>query len=145
MLTSPYPVPPFRWHTIILVTTWAVGGLVAPWIITFPPVTYQGFGLVASYGWGVMFGVGALLIAVAHAREDYRIELPGTGLVLGGLLVYLMLSWHQVGTGSIGAGSRAIILVPVVGERAARIIRLWSHHRSMRRLQRVARGADGTD
>lgn len=143
MLSSPYPVPPSRWHTALLVASWAVGGAVAPWILTFPPVTYQGFGLVASYGWGVMFGAGALLIALANARAEYRIEVPGVGLVLGGLTIYLILSWGQVVTGSTGSGSRALILIPFVGVQLARLLRLMGHHQRIQALQRIARGSDG--
>lgn len=143
MLSSPYPVPPSRWHTVILAASWTIGGIAAPWILTFPPVSYEGLGLVASVGWGVMFGIGAVLIAAANVREEYRLELPGIGLVLGGLAVYLILSWHQTLTGSTGSGARAIILVPFAGVMLARGLRLWSHHRSMRRLERVARGSDG--
>src|SRR5699024_6281622 len=145
MLSSPYPVPPSRWHTAILVVSWIVGGLTAPWIIGFPPITYQGLGLVASYGWGVMFGVGAVLIALANAVEEYRIEIPGIALALGGLVVYDILSWHQVATGSTGSGSRALIFVPFMGVLLARLLRLLGHHRKIRGLQRIARGADGAD
>lgn len=143
MLSSPYPVPPSWWHTALLVTVWTVGGLVGPWILAFPPMTYQGFGLVASYGWGVMFGAGALLIALAHARAEYRIEVPGVGLVLGGLTIYLILSWGQVVTGSTGSGSRALILIPFAGERMARLLLLLMHHQRIQALQRIARGSDG--
>lgn len=143
MLSSPYPVPPSRWHTALLVTSWAVGGAVAPWILTFPPATYQGFGLAASYGWGVMFGAGALLTALANARAEYRIEIPGVGLVLGGLTIYLILSWGQVATGSTGSGSRALLLIPFAGVQLARLLRLMGHHQRIQALQRIARGSDG--
>ena len=117
--------------------------MVAPWILTFPPATYQGLGLVASYGGGVMFGAGAQLISAANAREDYPLENPGVGLVNGGLVVYLILSWHQVATGSTGSGARALLLVPFTGTQAARLLRLRSHHAQIRGLQRIARGPDG--
>lgn len=143
MLSSPYPVPPSRWHTALLVASWAVGAVAAPWILTFPPATYQGFGLVASYGWGVMFGVGALLIALANARAEYRIEIPGVGLMLGGLTVYLILSWGQVAAGSTGSGSRALILIPFAGVQLARLLRLLGHHQRIQALQKIARGSDG--
>lgn len=143
MLSSPYPVPPSRWHTALLVVSWAVGGIVAPWILAFPPVTYQGLGLVASYGWGVMFGAGALLIALANAREEYRLEIPGVSLVLGGLAIYLILSWGQVAAGSTGSGSRALILIPFAGQSLARLLRLLGHHQRIQTLQKIARGSDG--
>lgn len=142
MYSSPYPVPPSLWHRAVLVAGWTVGGLVAPWILAFPPVTYQGLGLFAAYGWGVMFGAGALLIATGHLFEAHRIEIPGVGLVLGGLVLYLLLSWHQVFTGTTGSGSRALLLVPFAAERLARGLRLAGHDRSIRRLERLARGTE---
>jgi len=145
MLTNPYPVPPSRWHTIILVLGWAIGGLAAPWILTFPPVTYEGLGLVASYGWGVMVGVGGLLIAFANAREEHRVEIVGRALATGGLAVYCILSWAQVIEGSAGSGSRALILIPFIAEMTARTVRLMAHHRRIGRMQRVARGTTDGD
>lgn len=144
MLSSPYPVPPSRWHTILLVTGWAVGGLTAPWILAFPPLTYEGIGLIASYGWGVMYGIGSVLVAYAHAREDYRAEIPGLGLVLGGLAVYLILTWGQVLTGVTGTGSRGLLLTPYLAWMLARMLRLIGHHIRIQRLQRIARGSDGS-
>lgn len=143
MLTSPYPVPPSRWHTAILVTGWIVGGFAAPWILAFPPLTYEGIGLVASYGWGVMYGIGSLLIAYANAREDYRVEIPGIGLVLGGLAVYLILTWGQVLGGVLGTGSRGLLLTPYFAWLSARLLRLVGHHLKIQGLQRIARGTDG--
>lgn len=143
MLRSPYPVPPSRWHTIILVVGWLIGGLTLPWIIKFPPVSYEGMGLVASYGWGVMVGIGSVLIAIANGKADYRFEIPGIALVLGGLIVYLILSWDQVFGGSTGSGSRALVLSPFVAVLLARFLQLWGHHRKMTPLQRLSRGSDG--
>lgn len=143
MFSSPYPVPRSRWHTFIVAVSWVIGGVVGPWIIAFPPITYQGLGLFASYGWGVMFGAGAVLIALANVLEEYRVEIPGAALVVGGLVVYTILSWHQVFTGSTGSGARALILVPFAGVMTARLLRLWGHHKKIRRLQRIARGPDG--
>ena len=144
MLRSPYPVPRSRWVTALLVAGWAVGGLAAPWILVFPPVTYEGVGLVASYGWGVMYGVGSLLIAYAYAREDYRVEIPGIGLALGGLAVYQILTWGQVFSGVTGTGSRGLLLTPFLAWLLARLLRLVSHHAEIKGLQRVARRSDGS-
>lgn len=146
MLSSPYAVPSSRLETAIVAGGWLIGALVAPWILTFPPVTYEGMGLVASYGWGVMFGAGAILIAIGHMREEYRIEIPGIGLVLGGIAVYLILTWGQViAAGSMGSGSRGLLLVPfAVSYLLVRLLRLIGHHLRIQSLQRIARGPDGS-
>ena len=140
MTFSPYPVPPSRFQKILMVLTWAFGGLAAPWILTFPPITYQGLGLFASIGWGVMVGAGSLLISAGYLFEEYRIELPGVGLVVGGLAVYVLLSWQSTLTGSTGSGARAIILVLFLGTMTVRGLKLLGHHQVVRNLQRIARG-----
>lgn len=138
MLSSPYPAAASRARGVVLALAWLAGVAVAPWIVIFPPITYEGLGLAASVGWGLLVGLGSLLIVIGQVKRIYQVELPGTMLAAVGLTIYALLSWQQVATGSTGSGARALILIILIGIVIARGMDLWAHHRRMRRLDSIA-------
>lgn len=138
---SPYPRDETLTDKILTVVMWLASVAVAPWILAFPPVSYEGLGLVASVGWGVMVGVGALLILAGNAFRSYVVELPGLLLNGAGISVYLILSWSQVFEGSMGSGARALLMVTFLCWLIRRSRKLVRHHLTLGRIDKIGRGA----
>ena len=105
MTSSPYPHFTSVADKILTVLMYALAAGVAPWILTFPPVSYEGLGLVASVGWGILVGVGAVLMLAGELKRSHYVELPGVMLMGAGLLTYAMLSWEQTLGTSPGSGA----------------------------------------
>lgn len=140
MLSSPYPVPQDAVWRGLLILGWVFGVIGGGWVLYYPPVTYQGIGLGLTIAWGVMLAAGALAILIAHLRQSYRIEIPGLWLVVGGLIIYILLSWDQVFSGSWGSGPRACLLVTLACICAARLRVLHILDRRLRRIDSYGRG-----
>lgn len=143
LIRSPYPRERGAARTTLLVIAWLTGGLVMPWILAFPPITYEGFGLVAGVGWGVLFGAGALLMLAGHLARRHEIEIPGLILLCSGLVVYVFLSWQTVLAGSEGSGARALMLTGgafLVTERGLELAQ-WVVH--LRRIDKIGRSVEG--
>lgn len=140
---SPYPRDETVVDRALLVAMWLASVAVAPWILAFPPVSYEGLGLVASVGWGVMVGAGALLILIGNLRHSYVLELPGLLLLGTGVTVYMILSWGQVYGGSMGSGARALLMITYLGWAIRRTRRLVRHHLTLERIDKIGRGVSG--
>lgn len=135
----PYPRDETLADKALTVIMWLASVAVAPWILTFPPVSYEGLGLVASVGWGLLVGVGALLILVGILRRAHVVEFPGVILMGTGLLVYLILSWSQVFDGSLGSGARALLMITFFCWLLKRGRKLIRYHRTLERVDRIGR------
>lgn len=140
MTSSPYPHFMSTADKLLTVLIYLTAATVAPWILTFPPVSYEGLGLVASVGWGVLVGVGALLILAGELRRSHYIELPGVILMGSGILVYALLSWEQTINSSIGSGARSLLVLAGFLWLLRRGGRLLSYHRTLARIDRIGRG-----
>ena len=140
MTSSPYPHSMSVTDKLLTVLMYAFAAAVAPWILAFPPVSYEGFGLVASVGWGVLVGVGAVLMLVGELKRSHYVELPGVMLAGAGLLTYTMLSWEQTLGSSPGSGARALLIAAGSVWLARRGKRLIGHHRTLDRIDRIGRG-----
>lgn len=139
---TPYPYDRNETSTdrTLTVIMWLASVAVAPWILIFPPVSYEGLGLVASVGWGVMTGLGAALILVGTLRHSYITELPGVFLMGLGLLVYTILSWGQVADGTVGSGARALLMITFTIWLVKRGKQLVRYHLTLERIERLGRG-----
>lgn len=140
MTSSPYPHHTSVTDKLLTVLMYVLAAGVAPWILAFPPVSYEGFGLVASVGWGVLVGVGAVLMLVGELKRSHYVELPGVMLVGAGLLTYTMLSWEQTLNYSLGSGARALLIAAGSVWLVRRGKRLIGHHRTLDRIDRLGRG-----
>ena len=140
MTSSPYPHSMSVTDKLLTVLMYALAAGVAPWILAFPPVSYEGFGLVASVGWGILVGVGAVLMLVGELKRSHYVELPGVMLAGAGLLTYTMLSWEQTLSSSPGSGARALLIAAGSVWLARRGKRLIGHHRTLDRIDRIGRG-----
>ena len=140
MTSSPYPHSLTVADKILTVLMYALAAGVAPWILAFPPVSYEGFGLVASVGWGILVGVGAVLMLVGELKRSHYVELPGIMLAGAGLLTYTMLSWEQTLNASPGSGARALLIAAGTVWLARRGKRLIGYHRTLDRIDRLGRG-----
>lgn len=143
LIRSPYPRERGAARTLLLVAGWITIGLVMPWILLYPPVTYEGLGLVAGVGWGILVGTGALLLLTGHLARRHEVEIPGLILLGTGLVIYVFLSWQTVTGGSEGSGARALLLTGgmyLIAERALELAQ-WVLH--LRRIDKIGRGVDG--
>ena len=140
MTSSPYPHLTSVTDKLLTILMYALAAGVAPWILTFPPVSYEGFGLVASVGWGILVGVGAVLMLVGELKRSHYVELPGIMLAGAGLLTYTMLSWEQTLNYSPGSGARALLIAAGTVWLARRGKRLIGYHRTLDRIDRLGRG-----
>lgn len=143
LIRSPYPRERGIARTVLLVAGWVTVALTAPWIITYPPVTYEGLGLVAGVGWGVLVGIGALLMLAGHLTRRHEVEIPGLLFLGTGLAIYVILSWQTVVSGSEGSGAQALLLTGgayLIAERGLELVQ-WVLH--LRRINRIGRGGDG--
>lgn len=140
MLSSPYPVPQDAAWRGLLILGWIFGVIGGGWVLASPPVTYQGIGLGLTIAWGVMLTAGSLAILIAHLWQKYRVEIPGLWLVVGGLVIYILLSWDQVFSGSWGSGPRASLLITLACICAARLRLLHILDRRLRRIDSYGRG-----
>lgn len=136
----PYPRDESVGDKILTIIMWAASVAVAPWILTFPPVSYEGFGFVASVGWGLLVGLGALLILAGNLRRSYVTEAPGVLLMGTGILVYVLLSWGQVYEGIFGSGARALLMVTFLCWLIKRSRKLFRYHRTLERVDKIGRG-----
>jgi len=139
---TPYPYDRHESLTdkILTVIMWLAVAGVAPWILAFPPVSYEGLGLVASVGWGVMAGVGGAMVLAGQLRHSYITEFPGVLLMGLGTLVYTILSWSQVGEGIMGSGARALLMVFLTFWLIKRGKKLVKYHLTLERIERIGRG-----
>ena len=140
MTSSPYPHSMSAADKVLTVLMYALAAGVAPWILAFPPVSYEGLGLVASVGWGVLVGVGAALMLVGELKRSHYVELPGVMLMGAGLATYTMLSWEQTISTSPGSGARALLVAAGSIWLARRGKRLIGYHRTLDRIDRIGRG-----
>ena len=140
MTSSPYPHFTSVTDKLLTVLMYALAAGVAPWILTFPPVSYEGFGLVASVGWGILVGVGAVLMLIGELKRSHYVELPGVMLMGAGLLTYAMISWEQTLNVSPGSGARALLIAAGTVWLARRGKRLIGYHRTLDRIDRLGRG-----
>lgn len=142
MLSSPYPVPRLRTWRAAMIIGWTAGIAAGVWVLTDPPLSYDGLGLALTTTWGAMLALGSGLCMVAHLLRRYQIELPGLALALGGVVIYAYLSWQQTLTGSLGSGPRACLLILLALWIIARARALIHLDRRMRDLIDL-RGDDG--
>ena len=140
MTSSPYPHRMSTADKVLTVLMYALAAGVAPWILTFPPVSYEGLGLVASVGWGVMAGAGAALILIGNLRKAYLVEAPGIMLTTAGVAVYTLLSWEQTISSSPGSGPRALLMVTfLTAFLLDRALELLEYRRTLKRIERIGR------
>lgn len=110
MLSSPYPVPRL-WPWTLAMVAGALQGLAAGlWVIISPPKSYEGIGAMLTTIWGVLLVAGGVLILIAHLVRVHQVELPGIAFSLGGIAIYVYLSWQATLTDSPGSGPRALFL-----------------------------------
>lgn len=110
MLSSPYPVPRL-WPWTLAMVTGALQGLAAGlWVIISPPRSYVGIGAMLTTTWGVLLVAGGVLILIAHLVRVHQVEIPGIAFSLGGIVIYVYLSWQATLTDSPGSGPRALFL-----------------------------------
>lgn len=140
MLSSPYPVPPDRWLRAFIIGAWLAATACGIWVLTYPPRTYAGFGLIVTFLWAGLMITGSLLVLAGNITQRYRIELPGLIFALGGVILYGLLSWDQVISGTWGSGPRALLLVMLALLISHRARMLTLIHRRLQRLDDVARG-----
>lgn len=140
MHSLPYPLQRSKRSLLLLILGWLFGALVAPYILVFPPVSYEGFGLVASVGWGVMFGGGAILMLVGQLLRSYLPEAVGVMFTTSGILVYALLSWEQAITTSPGSGTRALLVSMLFCWLLHRGDQLYEHHKTLKRIDAIGRG-----
>ena len=141
MTSSTYARVRSKGRTALFVIGWLACVALAPYILVFPPVSYEGFGLVASVGWGVMAGAGAALILIGNLRKAYLVEAPGIMLTTAGVAVYTLLSWEQTISVSPGSGPRALLMVTfLTAFLLDRALELMEYHRTLKRIDRIGRG-----
>lgn len=110
MLSSPYPVPPL-WSWTLVMILGALQGLGAGlWVIISPPVSYEGIGATLTLVWGVLIAAGSALVLIGHVVRVHQVEVPGLAFALGGMAIYVYLSWEQTLGTSPGSGPRALFL-----------------------------------
>lgn len=110
MLSSPYPVPPL-WSWTLVMVLGALQGLGAGlWVIVSPPVSYEGIGATLTLVWGVLIAAGSALVLIGHVVRVHQVEVPGLAFALGGMAIYVYLSWEQTLGTSPGSGPRALFL-----------------------------------
>ena len=124
MLSSPYPTP-YLWPWTVAMVAGALQGLAAGlWVIVSPPLSYEGIGATLTLAWGILIVTGAALILIAHLLRVHQIELPGIVFALGGVAIYVYLSWEQTLGTSPGSGPRALFLGWILSFLLARLILL---------------------
>ena len=139
--STPYARVRSKSRTALFIIGWLACVALAPYILVFPPVSYEGFGFVASVGWGVMAGAGAVLILIGNLRKAYLVEAPGVMLTTAGVAVYALLSWEQTLTSSPGSGLRALLMVTfLTAFLLDRALELLEYHKALRRIDRIGRG-----
>ena len=140
MTSSPYARVRSKGRTALFVIGWLACVALAPYILVFPPVSYEGFGLVASVWWGVMAGAGAALILIGNLRKAYLVEAPGIMLTTAGVAVYTLLSWEQTISSSPGSGPRALLMVTfLTAFLLDRALELLEYRRTLKRIERIGR------
>lgn len=124
MLSSPYPVPPL-WPWTLAMIAGALQGLAAGlWVIVSPPLSYEGIGATLTLIWGIMIAAGSVLVLIAHLIRVHQLEIPGLVFALGGVAIYIYLSWQQTLGTSPGSGPRALFLGWILMLLLARLILL---------------------
>lgn len=110
MLSSPYPVPRL-WSWTLVMVLGALQGLGAGlWVIVSPPRSYEGIGATLTLVWGVLIAVGSAMVLLGHITRVHQVEVPGIAFALGGMAIYVYLSWEQTLGTSPGSGARALFL-----------------------------------
>lgn len=110
MLSSPYPSPPLWPWTLAMILGGLQGLGAGLWVIVSPPQSYEGIGAVLTTTWGILLVAGSVLILVAQLLRVHQLEIPGIVFALGGVVLYVYLSWEQTLTTSPGSGPRALFL-----------------------------------
>ena len=143
MLSSPYPAPPM-WSWTLVMVLGALQGLGAGlWVILSPPVSYVGLGATLTLVWGTLIAAGSALVLIGHASRVHQIEVPGLAFALGGMAIYVYLSWEQTLGTAPGSGPRALFLGQLGSFYLARLILLlYIDHKARARKSREA-AADG--
>ncbi|MFC0673563.1 hypothetical protein [Brachybacterium hainanense] len=126
--------PPLRSWRAAQILGWLVGAGAGTWVLTAPPQSYQGIGLLLTLAWGGMLLLGSIVALAGILTRRYRIELPGLTMTLGGLGVYCYLSWEQTLTTAPGSGPRTLLLMLLIGVVASRVCILLHAAREARRL-----------
>lgn len=96
------------------------------WVLISPPVSYEGLGAALTTAWGALLAAGGAGAALAWIARSYKVELPAMTLLVGGLLIYAILSWQQTLGTSPGSGPRALLMSAgtiVAALRAVHLIR----------------------
>lgn len=123
---------------------WVAGMVAGAWVLVSPPKSYDALGLALTIVWGVFLLVGSLLVASAHAFREYKIEIPGLVLALGGVVIYDYLSWVKTLTDFPGSGPRACLLIVLAAHLVARILALTHIDRQAMRMASLRdRGTGG--
>lgn len=107
------------------------------WVLSDPPKSYQGLGAALTTAWGALLAVGGTVTAAAWLVRSYKVELPGMALVVGGLLIYALLSWEQTLGTSPGSGPRALLITACTIAAALRAIDLIRTSRQARWVAEV--------
>lgn len=123
---------PARIGCAVLMLCVAAAGV---WVLVDPPQSYQGLGSTLTTAWGALLAAGGVVSALAWAIRSYKLELPGMALVVGGLLIYALLSWQQTFGTSPGSGPRALLISACT---IAAVIRVVDLIRTSRQARWVA-------
>jgi len=142
MMSFPYPRQRTKRRVALVILMWIFGMAVAPWILSFPPQSYSGFGLVASVGWGVMVGLGSAIMLIGWLKRSYIVEGPGLLMMFGGIFIYAILSWEQTLGGSGGSGARALLLCMGTCALLIRADTLNDFRLTLKRVDRIGRGGE---
>ena len=143
MLSSPYPVPPL-WSWTVAMILGAIQGLGAGlWVIISPPKSYVGIGATLTLTWGILIVTGSALVLIAHIVRVHQLEIPGIVFALGGLAIYVYLSWEATFGTSPGSGPRAFFLGWLLCFLLTRLILLVYVDWQARRRLEIREGADG--
>lgn len=134
MLFSPYPVPNLKVYRAFTILGWLAGVVAGAWVIINPPNPYEGLGLALTTMWGVFLAVGSTLVVAGHTLREYKIEIPGLVLSLGGIAIYAYLSWVATLTDMPDSGPRASLLVLLACMVVARLRVLFYVDREGRRM-----------
>ena len=143
MLSSPYPIPPFRVYKVAMVLGWMAAMGAGAWVLVSPPKSYDALDLTLTTVWGAFLLGGSLLVTYAHALRKYKVEIPGLVLALGGVVIYDYLSWLPTFTTAPGSGPRACLLILLAALLVARIRLLMHIDRQARRMASLRDGGTG--
>lgn len=82
------------------------------WTLVSPPRTYESeLSDALTVMWGLMLLGGGVICLAAHLARRLLWETPGLVLAIGGVVIYAVLSWQQILTGTWGSGVRGMLLI----------------------------------